>query len=132
MKVIPGIRMTGCSSDMKLSCCMQSTPGSVADVLWAAAVLDVRAPAAFSRLRELAVVLETAQLDARTLQRLFQAHMALERSSGAEATEQGVSLLPPEILEKARAAWQAKLSATAVTQVSLLSASAANQSSCRI
>ena len=95
----------------------QSSPGSVADALWAAAVLDVSAPAAISRLRELAAILNTSQLDANTLQQIFAAHMALERTISAGGAEQGAPLLPPGVLQQAKAAWQDKLSKIAATQV---------------
>lgn len=86
-------------------------------MLWAAAVLDVRAPAVITRLRELAAVLDTSRLDESARQRLFQAHVALERSSRGGSAEQGVSLLPPEILHQARAAWQDRLSSVVASQV---------------
>ena len=95
----------------------QLTPGSVADALWAAAVLDVSAPAAISKLRELAAILNTSQLDANTLQQIFAAHMALERTIPAGGAEQGGPLLPPGILQQAKAAWQDKLSKVAASQV---------------
>ena len=109
---------TSIEQGFNISDCMQSTPGSVADVLWAAAVLDVRAPAVITRLRELAAVLDTSRLDESARQRLFQAHVALERSSrGSGSAEQGASLLPPEILHQARAAWQDRLSSVVASQV---------------
>jgi hypothetical protein len=80
-------------------------------------VLDVRAPAVITRLRELAAILETSRLDESARHRLFQAHAALERSSRGGSAEQGVSLLPPEILQQARAAWQDRLSSVAASQV---------------
>ena len=102
--------------DKPFSTLVQTTPGGVADVLWAAAVLDASAPAALSRLRELAATLDASQLDVDTLQQIFQAHMALDRSA-AGSGEQGAPLLPAEVLRQAKAAWQAKPPSTAAPKV---------------
>ena len=85
-------------------------------MLWAAAVLDAKAPAAISKLRELAATLDASQLDAEALQRVFQAHMALDKSFAGSA-EQGGPLLPPGLLQQAKAAWQDRLGSTAASQV---------------
>ncbi|CAK0784210.1 hypothetical protein CVIRNUC_007414 [Coccomyxa viridis] len=95
---------------------VKSSPGGMVDVIWAAAVLDVRAPAALSRLRELAALLELPQLDVSSQQRLFQAHMAFERGSENGSGGQGVPLLPSEMLPLTKAAWQDKLKSIPVSQ----------------
>ena len=81
-------------------------------MLWAMAVLDVRAPIALSKLRELAAALDASQLNAETLQQVFQAHVALGRTAAGSA-QQGAPLLPSEVLQQAEAAWQARYSTAA-------------------
>ena len=88
------------------------------DVIWAAAVLDVRAPVALSRLRELAALLELPQLDVSSQQRLFQAYMAFEKGTENGSGGQGVPLLPSEMLPLTKAAWQDRLMSISVSQVS--------------
>ena len=94
----------------------QTSPGSVADMLWAAAVLDSNAPAALSKLRELAATVDASQLNAETLQQIFQAHMALDRSV-AGSVVQGAPLLPSQMLEQAKAAWQDRPASSAAPKV---------------
>ena len=96
----------------------QTSPGSVADVLWAAAVLDANAPAALSKLRELAATVDASQLNAETLQQIFQAHMALDRSV-AGSVVQSAPLLPSQMLEQAKAAWQDRQASTTASKVHL-------------
>ena len=98
---------------------MQTSPGSVADVLWAAAVLDANAPAALSKLRELAANVDASQLNAETLQQIFQAHMALDRSI-AGSVVQSAPLLPSHMLKQAKTAWQDRTPSTAAPKVHLL------------
>ena len=81
-------------------------------MLWAAAVLDAGAPVALSKLRELAAALDASQLNVDTLQQVFQAHMALARTAAGSA-QQGAPLLPSEVLQQAKAAWQARSSTAA-------------------
>ena len=89
-------------------------------MLWAAAVLDASAPAALTRLRELAAALDASQLDASTLQHMFQAHMALDRGAGGSGGE-SAPLLPSEVLREAKAAWQARPPSTAAPEVHIVS-----------
>lgn len=98
---------------------VQTSPGSVADVLWAAAVLDANAPAALSKLRELAATVDASQLNAETLQQIFQAHMALDRSV-AGSVVQNAPLLPSQMLEQAKAAWQERSPSSAEPKVHLV------------
>lgn len=118
-KALPGLASVfppNCTVCKTISAVVQTTPGSVADVLWAAAVLDAGAPASISKLRELAAILNASQLDAETLQRVFQAHMALDKRPAGSA-EQGGPLLPPELLQQAKQAWQDRLASTAARKV---------------
>ena len=112
------LRLCSIVSISQYGVALQSSPGNIVDVIWAAAVLDVRARAALSRLRELAALLELPQLDVSSQQRLFRAHMAFARSSENGSRGQGIPLLPPEMLSLTKAAWQDKLTSILVSQVS--------------
>jgi hypothetical protein len=104
--------------------CAQVAPRDAANLLWAAAVLDVASAAAVDGLRALCSQLEGAELEEGALARLFQAHMALERLGAARKQAAGeggagklpgvgdsapLRLLPSSVLARGEAAWRCLL-----------------------